>query len=287
MLERVDRIQMAVPDCAAAAGNWQAILGAEEESQDRVACLGANRTTWRVGAGRIEFLEPDGTGPVADAVAHKGAHLFAAGVSTPDFDALVNHVRSQRVNITVESGQAFLDPDDTGGFGLRAVVSKDETLAAVGALDCFYETTLLVHDAPKCVRQCADLFGLEMGNFVPISSDEYGYDGSLTLFRPNHLDRFEVITPNNSGNTMGRFFTRSGEGYYMAFAESGRLPAIEEKVKAEGLGHTAVPPNRAAGRSADTVFLHPRTLGGMMLGISRPTMAWQWSGQPDKVEALS
>ena len=38
---------------------------------------------------------------------------------------------------------------------------------------------------------------------------------------------------------------------------------------------------------ADTLFLHASTLGGIMLGISRPTQAWQWSGHPERVEARS
>jgi hypothetical protein len=35
---------------------------------------------------------------------------------------------------------------------------------------------------------------------------------------------------------------------------------------------------------ANTLFLHPSALGGPMLGLSRPTQAWQWSGHPERVE---
>lgn len=289
MLERVDRVQMAVPDAAAASANWERVLGAEHESGDRVACLGAKRTTWRVGNGRVEFLEPDGAGAVQDALAAKGGpHLFAAGVSTPDVDELVGHILKQNVSVTKEGAQAYLGAADAGDFGLQVVISREEELPRVGVLDGFYETTLLVSDAPGRVQRCADIFGLDTGNFVPISSDEYGYDGTLTLFQPNRLHRWEIITPTNTEKTMGRFFAKFGECYYMAFAESDELPAIEAQAKAEGLGHTPVRPrDRAANQSADTVFLHPPTLGGMMLGISRRTMAWSWSGQPDKVEPVS
>ncbi len=34
----------------------------------------------------------------------------------------------------------------------------------------------------------------------------------------------------------------------------------------------------------DSMFLHPDALGGMMLGISRQTQAWSWSGRPDWVK---
>jgi len=47
-----------------------------------------------------------------------------------------------------------------------------------------------------------------------------------------------------------------------------------------------VPPTgRREGAAADTIFLHPPSLGGTMLGLSRPTLAWQWSGHPERVEA--
>jgi len=46
------------------------------------------------------------------------------------------------------------------------------------------------------------------------------------------------------------------------------------------------PVDRAATLSADQLWLHPPALGGTMLGISRPTMAWRWSGHPERVEAL-
>jgi hypothetical protein len=84
---------------------------------------------------------------------------------------------------------------------------------------------------------------------------------------------------------MGRFFARAGAAFYMAFAESGALAAIEARARERGDGITLVPPERPAGRAADTAFLHPPALGGMMLGLSRPTMAWQWSGHPERVEA--
>lgn len=283
MLKRVDRLQLVVPDRDKAATGWAKILGAELESEDRIDCLGARRSRWRVGAGRVEFLSPDGTGSVADALAARGAHLFAAGVSTDDFDGLMAHLDGLRIAPTLESGQAHLSAAETGGFGVRVAISRDEDLESVGLLDFFYETTVLVQDATERVTRCAKTFNLNEANFVPISSADYGYDGALTLFRANHLHRFEVITPNVATKTMGRYFSRFGQCYYMGFAESGQLAVIEERARAEGLGYTADPSERLGGRGADTLFLHPGTLGGVMLGISRRTMAWQWSGQPDKV----
>ena len=58
------------------------------------------------------------------------------------------------------------------------------------------------------------------------------------------------------------------------------------RVREAGLGHTVTPEGKPDDRPSDTLFLHPETLGGMMLGISRPTMGWQWSGHPERVEQI-
>lgn len=286
MLVRIDRVQMAVPDAGAASQGWRALVSAEPAGEDKVAGLGARRTRLRVGRGWLEFLEPDGAGPLADAVRKRGAHLFAGGASTNDLDGLVARLRERGAEVLVEGGQAFLDPAATGGHGLRLVISPEQSLPAVGALDFFYEVTNLVQDAPAATADCAERFGLDPAPFVPIDSRHYGYDGTLTLFDPDHLHRFEVITPRVAKNTMGRFFAKHGDSLYMAFAESRQLRAIEERALELEAGHTAEPPvERRDGKAPDTVFLHPSALGGMMLGTSGPTVAWRWSGRPERVKS--
>ena len=285
MLSRVDRIQLAVPDRAAAAKGWTALLGAEPAGEDTVQSLGAKRTSLRLGTGWIELVEPDGPGVVADALAKRGAHLFSAGIATKDLDGLLKVLNDKGVHPALEHGQAFLDPGRTGIAGLRMVISPDEDLAPVGDVDFLYEVTLLIDKAEGVTEQMATLFNLGADAFVPITSDHYGYTGVLTLFEAGKLGRFEIITPNKPDNTMGRFFARCGPSYYMSFTESGRLPEIEARAKALGAGFTTVPPAAERGDAAiDTVFLHPGSLGGMMLGISRRTQAWSWSGSPERVE---
>jgi hypothetical protein len=284
MLKRIDRVQMAVPDRGAVARCWRTLLGAELAGEDRVAALGARRTRLRLGNGFVELLEPDGAGRIADAVAKRGGHLHAAGAATDDVAALVAHLRSQGVEPVEEGGQAFVDPAAFGDVGFRVVLSADESLNPVGDLDFFYETTLLVPDATAAAARCATLFALDPAAFVPIDSTHYGYSGTLTLFDRDQLGRFEVVTPNDPSKTMGRFFSRFGEAFYMAFAESSALGAIEERARELGAGHTPEPPPEGRKGTANTVFLHPSALGGMMLGLSRPTQAWQWSGHPERVE---
>lgn len=284
MFTRVDRIQMAVPDRAAAARGWKELLGAEHDGDDAVQCLAAQRSRYRVGRGWVELLEPDGAGAIADAVEARGGHLFAGGMATPDVAAFAAHLEIQGVEAPEEGGQVFLDTTHTGHHGLRLVVSPDaDRPAPVGAIDQFYEITNLVEDAAATVKEYGVRFGMEDKAFTPISSDEFGYEGTLTLLDDDRLDRFEVITPTDANKTMGRYFGKFGESLYMCFAESGDLDGIQERCAAAGAPFTRVPPVEQRREVADTVFLHPAALGGMMLGLSRRSVAWAWSGHPERV----
>jgi len=288
MLNRIDRIQMAVPQRASAARGWIELLGAEHYSDDHLKGLAANRSRYRLGDGWIELLEPDGAGPIAAAVSRRGAHLYAAGVSTGDFEGVSSRLRDRIADPIVEEDQIHLLPEQTGGHGLALVVSPDEQLTPVGVIDGLYEVTNLVEDVRSSVAGLTELFDLDPSAFVPIESAHYGYSGILTLFHPRQLHRLEMISPSDPEKTMGRFFARAGESLYMAFAESNELALVEERVIAANAAHTAVPDGaHRSGRPLDTLFLHPAALGGMMLGLSRREVAWSWSGQPDRAKASS
>ena len=273
VLTRIDRIQVAVPDPAPVADAWSALLGAEGAGDDTVACLGARRTTLRLGTGWVELLQPAGDGPVADAVERRGAHLYAAGIAVADPTELRLRLGERDVVHHVEGDQVFLDV----GHGLRLVLGPDKPEPPVGAVDELYEVTNLVDDAEATVQTIADLFGLHPSFFAPISSDEYGYSGVLTLFHPDRLHRIEVIHPHDETKTMGRFYRRFGESLYMCFAETGDLPGVTQRAADLSVATTPV--------GDHTLFVHPPGLGGVMLGLSRRTYAWTWSGRPQRVES--
>jgi hypothetical protein len=73
----------------------------------------------------------------------------------------------------------------------------------------------------------------------------------------------------------------------MAFAESAAMTKIERAANEAHAGITVDrPATRAQTLTADQLWLHPPALGGMMLGVSRPTMAWRWSGHPERVKDI-
>lgn len=288
MLKTIDRVQLAVADAANAASGWIKYLGAAPDTVLDYNCLNARAHRYRLGRGFVEFLEPIGAGPVQAALdARGGNHLFAGGATTDDMDSLKAHLAAQNITYTEEHGQLHLNLD-TEIAGLRMVVSPFAERPSVGAIDFLYEVTLLHADAEGATKRFCEIFGLNAAHFSPITSEKFGYHGVLTLFDPDDLHRFEVITPLASENTMGRFFSKTGPCLYMAFGESAAMAATEQAVAADNKGQTIDrPAARDASLSADQMWLHPPTLGGTMLGISRPTMAWTWSGKPERVKEFA
>lgn len=276
MLTRVDRVVLAVADAAPVAKAWGELLGAEVDAEDAVVGLAARRTRLRLGTGRVDILEPDGQGPVQEAVRRRGGHLYAAGVATADLRDVVVALQQRDVDHvaegTLSDGEVWVD----AGHGLMLAIDLDTPLPAVGRVDELYEVTNLVDDAEQAGRGLAELFELRESAFEPIASKEYGYAGTLTLFDPDRLHRVEVIHPHDADKTMGRYYAKHGESLYMCFAETGELPAITGSLAAQGAPHTAV--------GDHTTFIHPKALGGVMVGLSRRTYAWTWSGRPERVE---
>lgn len=278
---RIDRIQLVTPDRAATAGSWKRLLDAEIADEDKLGTLAARRTTLTVGTSQVELLEPDGSGPVADfAVATGGAGVFAAGFSVPDLERTAMELRGRGVEFAEEGGQLLLDPAATGGSGLRVVVSTDVQRPRAGLIERLYEVTNLVADVEAATDALVRVFGLDPAPFVPIRSEPYGYDGVLTLFEAGSLDRVEIIHPYDGAKTMGRFFGRRGPCLYMCFAETDRPAEVRERALALSPADWTGP---RKGDRPDSQFLHPKALGGVMLGVSRTTYAWSWSGAPDRI----
>jgi hypothetical protein len=282
VLARVDRVQVAVTDRPAVAKAFARLLDAIVTAEDAVAPLAARRTTLAAGRAAIELLEPDGAGPVADHLARSGAGLFAAGFAADDLDALRHRLIERRMDFAEADGQLFLGPAATGDTGLRCVLSPlRDAPSAPGLITHLYEVTNLVPDWEAVAARYTVILDLAPDRFCPIASTEYGYRGTLTMFDPrDRLDRIEVITPYDLGKTMGRYMSKRGPCLYMCFAEAPDLALIRDRLQAHAPGQWTGPPDAAA---PDTLFIHPPALGGMMMGVSRTTFGWTWSGHPDRV----
>lgn len=285
MLTEVDRLLVATPDAAAAAAAWSSVLGAEEVMAGPASGLGASRRVLRAGRSDIEFLQPDGTGPIADALARRGrAHVWAAGAASPDPEAVARTARAAGARVEAEDGRVHVELEIEGA-PIRFVISPEAERTPAGRLDFLYEATVLAADQAGAVGKIRDAFGLDENVFTTITSEMFGYTGVLTLFQAGRLHRFEVITPIDRDKTMGRFHAREGACFYMGFAEASDVLDIERQIPASGVTVDR-PEGRRPDQSPDQVWIHPPTLGGVMLGVSRPSMAWMWSGHPERVIPL-
>jgi hypothetical protein len=285
MLTEIDRVLLATPEAEAAAAKWRERLDAVEVGRDTLASLGARRIILRAGTSDIELLEPDGEGAIADALRRRGrAHLYAAGAASPDPDGVARTAKASGAVHQEADGRHYLTLTIEDA-PIAFVISPPAERKPAGRIDFLYEATVLAANQAAAVAQIRDAFGLDETSFTTITSEAFGYTGVLTLFEKGRLHRFEVITPIDPDKTMGRYHAREGTGFYMAFAEAPDMGAIE--AASNGIGITIDrPATRPAGLNSDQLWLHPPSLGGMMLGVSRPTMAWQWSGHPERVEEI-
>ena len=282
MLTEVDRLLVATPDASAAAAAWKSLLGAEEVGAGTVPTLGAQRIVLRAGRSDVEFLQPDGAGLVADALARRGrAHIWAAGAAAPDPAAVARTAQAAGARVESEGERVHVELEIEGA-PIRFVISPEAEREPAGRLDFLYEATVLAADQAGAVARLRDAFGLDESVFTTITSEMFGYTGVLTLFRAGQLHRFEVITPIDRDKTMGRYHAREGACFYMGFAEALDLLDIERRIPSSGVTIDR-PEGRRTDQTPDQAWIHPPTLGGVMLGVSRPSMAWMWSGHPERV----
>ncbi len=164
MLQRVDRIQLAVRDCAAAADTFGDILGAERVREDSVRLLGARRRVVQAGDSEFELLEPSGDGPVAQHLERWPEGIFAAGFASGDIAALKQRLAAKGVAWQEEGGQVFVGPEQT--LGLRTVISAHVQRRPMGLIKWLYEVTNIVDDHRRAASFYADAFGLDSSRFV-------------------------------------------------------------------------------------------------------------------------
>jgi catechol 2,3-dioxygenase-like lactoylglutathione lyase family enzyme len=281
MLERVDRVQLVVKDRQAAARTFGEVLGAEPAREAPSAYLGAARLILAVGSSEVELCEPTGPGPAAEHLRSQGEGLMTAGFSTRDMAALQANFKRHGCRFASEGAQVYLEPSET--LGMRVVVTPDATRPAVGLARHLYEVTnTLVSDWRAAADRYTWIFGLDPSRFSPIASERFGYVGTLAMFDPrSRLDRIEISQVTDSKSAMGRWVARRGDSLYMCYVEVDDVRPIIERLAARGGRFTPRGPDAQTER--DGLWVHPSALCGLLLGISRTTVGWEWSGQPARV----
>jgi catechol 2,3-dioxygenase-like lactoylglutathione lyase family enzyme len=279
MLKRVDRMLLAVRDRQQAALTFEDVLGARTIREDDLHLYNATRTIVQAGESEFELLEPAGDGAVSHYLDRWGEGIFAAGFSTDDPSLLARQMADRSMRFTEESGQMFIEPDQTRG--MRTVISRPHDNAPVGLISYVYEVTNIVDDHEEAARFYADAFGLDASRFSPIKSEQWGYTGTLTLFDPpERLDRIELTQTTEPSLAMGHFYARRGPSIYMCYAETEDTAAVRDRLESRGSRYTAGREN-----GGGNLFIHPTALHGMLMGVSRKNLAWTWSGRPELARA--
>jgi hypothetical protein len=183
------------------------------------------------------------------------------------------------VELAEDGGQTYLEPSQTAG--MRVVLTPARPVPRAGSR--LYEVTnTLASDWRAAADLYTRLFDLDPGRFSPIKSERFGYAGTLTLFDPPaRLDRIELSQIVNRASAMGRWVAKRGDSLYMSYLETDDVPGLVARLEARGARWTP----RSAGdkRERDGLWIHPSALHGLLLGVSRTTLAWEWSGRPGLV----
>lgn len=280
MITRVDRIVLTAPRRRLAVEAWQRLFDAQVVREDRVPCLAARRSVLRLGESEIELLEPDGIGIAAQHVSRSRSAIFAVGLAVADLAAAQANLDARAVHHVREGQQLWMSGEWTGIPALRVALTQDERRPGAGVLQRIYEVTHLHAHHRREAQRFARLFQLDPKQQAPIRSEPFGYEGTLAFLQPDELDRVEFVTPSDRAKTMGRFFARQGASFYMFYAESRDTAALRERLLEHAPAHWTGPREGAA---PDNLFVHPQALHGVLLGVSRESVAWTWSGHPERV----
>ncbi len=289
MLEHVDRMLLAVRNRRLASESFVKLLGAGWIRDEDSKHLNARASVLAIGASEIELWEPNtaSAGLVAAHLERFGEGLMFAGYATSRLAALTQKLITAAEPFVSENGRIFISAETT--FGFPMVVSNWQVRPRVGPISFFYEATnSLQTDWRIVARRYAELFGLDETRFAPIASAAFGYEGTLTMFDPvNRLDRIELSqTFAEKSGSMRKFVERrGGDSFYMCFAEVEDFEGLRDRLLAAGA--TLTGRSGDAAKERDTMWVHPKNLHGMLLGISRTGFAWEWSGQPKRVPALA
>jgi len=281
-VDRVDRIQIAVNSAADVVVSFESLFDAELVRREKSRYLGANKTILAFGESEIELCEPDGSGLTADFLAARGGGLMTAGLCCNEPERLKAHIEALGFECIDDGEQFYLPGQDH--YGMAFVISKSYPRRRVGLASFLYEVTnTLVSDWRFAAAHFAGLFQLEARNFNKIGSPAFGYEGTLTMFNsPDRLDRIELSQVVAEGVPMARWVKKHGDSMYMCYCETHDMEALTERFRSAGVRWT--PRSGDPLDEPDGLWTDPRDMHGLLMGVSRDTAGWDWSGHPEAVD---
>lgn len=285
MLHSVDRILVAVHSLDEAQQNYTNILAATVVEDFESPWLNARVRRMALGSTEVELCQPLGAGPVQHHLEQRGEGLLFGGVASPSLPALQERLNARGVRYAAADGRLYLEAGDL--YGLPLAVSACPPAArqrGKGPVEFLYEITMVLRSPWQDVAEhYADRLGLVRERNVGITFERFGYEGTLMMFAPDRLDRIELSEAHDPAFPMGRFSAKRGDALYMCYVQTDDLADVIARLEKHGqrwTRRTQTPVER------DGLWIHPGALNGVLMGVSRHSLAWQWSGRPDRVQAL-
>jgi catechol 2,3-dioxygenase-like lactoylglutathione lyase family enzyme len=262
MLERTDRLALAVPEADAAAATFRGLFECEVVGDEADAAAVARRVTLAFGRDRVELFEPSGPGPVADFLTAGRRGVFAGGFALHDPAKLAARLARDGVTVHAQDGDRFVVfPADLMGTGV--ILMPSEERARVGLADKIWQITYAVADLEEAISFYGERLGIAEMFTSRYRHAGFGYEGAIAWFDAHErgrLDSLEYLEPTDPGKAVARFVQRQGAGIYMASIEVDDVDALRARVDAGGPGWDG-----AAGFGG---FIHPRRLHGLLLGVT-------------------
>ena len=262
MLERTDRIALAVADVEPAIESYRVIFDAEVAGDEKDAAAGARRVTLQWGRDQVELYQPTGDGPVARFLAAGRPGLFAGGFASADPAALAARLESAGARVHEQGPERFcVYPEDLDGTGV--ILTRSAERERVGLADKIWQITYAVPRLQPAVERYSELFGLGERFTNYYDSEQFGYTGAITWFDARDgapLDSLEYLEPTGPAKNVARFVARHGPGVYMASIEAqpDAIAELHRRVLDTGGGWAG---NERVG------FIQPRRLAGLLVGI--------------------
>jgi hypothetical protein len=258
--EQTDRVALAVPNADRVAEDFNAIFATEVvgDTKDDVAV--ARRVTLQWGHDQVELFEPLGDGPSAEFLKQDSSGLFAGGFALADPAGLASYLEEKGIRVHEQDADRFLVlPEDCQGTGI--ILSRTEDRTRVGLSESIWQIT---YAAPSLDDMCdyyVDKLNMDKLYTSRYQSAQFGYDAGVSWFDARDgapLDSLEYLEPTKPDTAVDRFVKRNGSGIYMCAIVTDDIPQIRERVEATGPGWT---------HAEIGGYIHPRRLGGMLLGI--------------------
>lgn len=83
---------------------------------------------------------------------------------------------------------------------------------------------------------------------------------------------------------MGRFSRKRGDALYMCYVETDDIADVIQRL--DSRKHPWIS-RSGSSKERDGLWIPPNVLNGVLIGVSRTSHAWQWSGHPEWVQPLA